>query len=507
MLQTNLIFGIQEQIKAGARAKKAHKAMLEESSEIIEETPATECILESSFIADMYTQAEKAKKKGASKKSLVMESFEMRKAHKKLEKDIVYFNYLFENFVDEAFEEQYKVLLESIFDDTIKLYSECDVTPRLASQALDSTELNESQIVDIYKNRLNTTIKNEYTKPMLSGKITELYESQIKDITRKLIQEGSDLDANAVKVYMPFEETLYQFNKSILVPDIAISRIESFMESVTEEYLEFIEESAVDILQQLEKKIKLLTAMISPNVFNKAVDAEGIDAPKLAGITIATDSNFVEPEASEVCPMDAQEDPEAAEEMRDEEEALDLEDASGDVIEAEDQARESMDLATTSEDYEDTPAREEEAEESAAEETAETGEQPGAIEVDTNTEVAGSEDANGNFTNGSDKALQGQGNDNGEDSADGATLPGGGDAQGEDLEQEPAVDTTKDTEVDEPSIDSSEEVSDEAELKTDEEITAEDEEDAGEPAEGSEEDAEEDAEEAVKETLDEEDVK
>lgn len=431
MLQTNLIFGIQEKIKAGARAKKEAGSMIEESTEITPVKSKVECVLESSFIAGIYDKASKANKKEEFKRELVMESFQITKAKKKLEKDVQYFNYLFENFVDDVFKDQYKELLESAFDDTIKLYRECDVTPRFISQALDTNELNESQIVDIYKNKLNRTIKEDYTKPMLSGKITELYESQIKEITKKLIQEGSEIDANQVKVYMPFEETLYQFNRSILVPDIAESRINAFMESVTEEYLEFIEESAADILQQLEKKIKLLSAMISPNVFDKVVDAEGIEAPKMAGITIATDTNFSEPEETIICPMQAAEDAEAASEMADEDEAQDIEDQNGDLIDAEDAAREKLDLATDSEDYEDLPTREAEAEESAAEETAENPDQPGAIDIETYDEVIGTPDESGVNTNTSDVALSGQGNDHGVDSADGAEVPGGGSADTE----------------------------------------------------------------------------
>jgi hypothetical protein len=459
MLQTNLIFGIQEQIKAGAKARKEHKGMIEESTSLSESKQPTECILEASFIAEMYEKSSQASKKETFKKSLVMESFDMRKAKKKLEKDIVYFNYLYENFVDEVFSDQYKELLESIFDDTIKLYNECDVTPRLVSQALDTNELNESQIIDIYKNRLNTAIKNDYTKPMISGKITSIYESQLREVTKKLIEEGSTIDAEQVKIYLPFEETMYKFNKEILVPEIATSRIDAFMESVTEEYLEFIEESAADILQDLEKKIKLLTAMISPNVFDKAVDADGIDAPKMAGITITTDSNFVEPEQAEICPAEVAEDPEAAEEMADEEEALDLESESGDVVGAEDQAREDMDLAVDAEDYEDIPARDEEAEESAAEESAEE-DQIGAIDVETNDEVSSGADEDNINTNGSDKGLSGEGNDNGEDPAVGAQLPGGAEALGEempadDLDVEPTDEEVSDEPVlDSPEVDS-----------------------------------------------------
>ncbi len=444
MLQSNLIFGIQKKIKEGSKkAGLATRAgVLEESTQEVPQHKETDLILEGSFIAEMYTKSAKAKKRSETKGVLVTESFQIHKAKKKLEKDIEYFNYLNENFVDDVFKDQYKLLLESILNDTVNLYKECDVTPRLISQSLDSTELNESQIVDIYKNKLNQTIKDQYTKPLLKGEITSIYESEIKQLTKKLIEEGSSLDMEQVSIYMPFEETMYQFNKSILIPEIAQTRMKAFIESTTEEYNMFIEESAEDILSGIEKKIKLLTSMISPNMFDASVEAEGVEAPKMAGISIAIDKNFEDQEeeicADDICPAEvAADDDEAAIEMQDDEEASEFDDSDEDIVSIEDEAREDIDLRTDSEDLEDIPNQEEEAEESAAEETAENPEHPGAIEADVG--ITQSTVDNSNYaTNDSDVNLQGEGNDNGEDMASGAELPGSTDAQGEDIESAPA---------------------------------------------------------------------
>jgi hypothetical protein len=466
MLQTNLIFGIQKKIKAGSA--HAHKmGLVEESTEYKRHSvESTEPILESSFVAGIYEQASAAKKKEEGRKTLVTEAFHLTKARKKLEKDINYFNYLYENFVDDVFKDQYKMLLESVFEDTIKLYQECDVTPRLVSPALDSNELNENQIIDIYRNRLNETIKNEYTKPLLSGKITEIYENEIRDITRKLIEEGSTIDMNQVKVYLPFEETVYKFNKEILVPEIAERRVEAFMESMTEDYLEFIEESAEDILQKIEKKIKLLTSLISPNIFDKAVDAEGVEAPKMAGISITIDKNFDgDAECDDgICPDEvASTDPEAAEEMADEEEAIELDAETGDINDVEEGVRDNMDLANDAEDYENTESMEEEAEESAAEETAEHPEQPGAVEMELAVQDGDAEPGSGMVVNTDDVDIQGDGNDFGEDPAVGATLPGGAESVGEEVDSDEIGD-----EIDE--LQAKEEVdSDDGELSEEEE--------------------------------------
>jgi len=245
------------------------------------------------------------------------------KAEKKLSKDIMYFNYLYENFVNESFKEQYVELVESIFENTIKLYEECDVTPRLFSIAAESDELNENQIIDLYKNKLNTTIKINYTKPMIDGSSTIIYENELKSIVKTLIQEGSDIDLEHVKTYLPFEETVYQFNRSILIPEMAEKPIKSFLENTTKEYNDFVQESAEDILTKIEQKVRLLSSMVSPDMFDKAVDVDGVNAPKMAGISIAIDGNFNDDDCDgDICPASAAAiDPEIAEELMDDEEA------------------------------------------------------------------------------------------------------------------------------------------------------------------------------------------
>ncbi len=429
MLQTNLIFGIQKKIK---ESKQAHDTsipgVLEEGETIAEEQETKKEILVENFynpglVSGVYDKVESSKKKEEHRSSLVTESFHLRKAKRKLEKDIMYFNYLFESFVDEPFKEDFQTLLESIFEDTIKLYQETDVTPRVISPAIDSNELNENQIVDLYKNSLNKAIKDNYTKPLLSGKINELYESEIRTLTKKLLEEGITADVDQVKVYLPFEETLYRFNRSILIPETANSRIESFMESTGDAYLDLFEESISDVIKSIEQKVKLLTSLVSPKMFGAAVDAEGVNAPKMAGISITVDKNFDgdgDCDEDDICPAEvAAMDPEAAEEIAAEDEAEDLEAATEDIVGAEEEAKESVGDATDVEDYEDG-SLEDKAELSPAEAS---GEEPGAIDADLPLETSSS-DKSGYPTNSSDVGLQGQGNDNGVDTAaEAATLP------------------------------------------------------------------------------------
>lgn len=333
MLTQNFMARIQEGIKAN-NAKRAENAkesnVLEESADIQKEVEKAkkEAILENAynpgFMAAIHEQAQKAKTKEVSRTSLVTESFSLNKVQKKLSRDITYFTYLFENFVDPELRTHYKTLLESILDDTIKLYQECDVTPRVFTPALNSEELTENMIIDLYKNGFNKAIKDNYTKPMLSGKIGELHESSFANLVRKVVEEGAELDMDSIQVYLPFEEAMYQFNRSILIPNTAESRFQMFFESESGDYKDLFEESAEDILHELEKKIKLLTALVAPKTFDAVVDSD-VDGSKMAGVSIISDENFQEPCSDpEICP--GQLDGDAAEEYAAEDEADDFDD-------------------------------------------------------------------------------------------------------------------------------------------------------------------------------------
>ncbi len=437
MLQTNLIYGIQKKIKEGRAIRESGVGVLEESA-VADTTVAKEEILLENYynpgiIAGVSKQVKDSKKVTVQKRSLMTEAFHMAKAEKKLNKDINYFNYLYENFVPEVFKKDYEMLLESIFEDTIRLYQECDVTPRVVSPALDSNELTESQIVDLYKNSLNHSIKENYTKPLLSGKISELFEGEIRIVTKKLIEENVNTDTDQVRIYLPFEETLYRFNREILIPKTADSRINMFMESTTAEYTDLLEESAQDLLKAVEKKIKLLTSMVSPGMFDKAVDADGVDAPKMAGVSITVDKNFNEEPEEEIIPSGDEGEAEAAEELMDDEEAeeTDAADAASqdsakegsDVGNLEDGARNEAGLVTNVDDLES--GTQEDKSELSPSEDSNDDDQPGAIEGDLPS-ASSDQGASGYASNNSDVELQGDGNDNGAGSSSGgATLPGG----------------------------------------------------------------------------------
>jgi len=131
MLQTNLIFGIQKKIKEG-RAQSNAAMPLEESTTVKKND--TQILFEGSLNAGIYQQTSKAGRKIETKKRLVMESFNMAKVQKKLDKDIVFFNYLYENFADDKLKANFEIILENIFGDTIRIYQECDVTPRYISR-------------------------------------------------------------------------------------------------------------------------------------------------------------------------------------------------------------------------------------------------------------------------------------------------------------------------------------------------------------------------------------
>lgn len=287
------------------------------------------------FANEMYRRTRRTKETAENKKSLMMESFSDKKLQKKLKSDMIYFDYIFENFVDNdtTAKESYKKVLGSIFESAIELYKECDVTPRVISEALHSTELTEASMLDIYKANFNLDIKNNYTKPMLSGKIATIYESEFSDLYKRIIQEGGDITINNedIQIYMPFEESVYRFTRSVILPKNAESQIAKFID-IEKNHEELFEGTAESMLSDLSRKVKLLASLVSPNMFNKVVDSD-VDGNKMAGITIVTDKNFgdnTNETIDDIDPSYFEGDDEYTSEMEDELDAESLHDIDGD---------------------------------------------------------------------------------------------------------------------------------------------------------------------------------
>ncbi len=435
MLQQNLMFGIQNQIKANKSKKEdvAETGLLESTEPTTKES--VEEAYNPGFMYSIYEQTENAKKKLADKRVLTTESFNMNRVQKKLSKDINYFNYLFENFVQDELKGQYESLLESVLETTIRLYQECDVTPRVMSPAMQSEELTESQLVDIYKSNLNYNIKEQYTKPLLSGKVAELYESQMNTLVHKLVEEGIEVDMDAIAIYLPFEESMYSFNRSVLIPEAADMRVQSFIKGQGE-LVDLFENTAADILQDLEKKIKLLTSLVSPGAFDAVVDSD-VDGKQMAGITIISDDNFAdkaEPCIDDICPAELDSDAEASEELEDELEASEDHDEDDDGVEDLEDTIPGIETIEIKDEL--TSEEEEEIEDESldvqAVEDSDGTEEGDPAEATETAEEAAEEDAEEDATEE-------------EGAPDEAALPGGSEEAGEEVESDDSNDNIEAT--------------------------------------------------------------
>jgi len=242
------------------------------------------------FLSTIEEQVQHAKKKEEIKMTLMTEAYDQNKAEKKLAKDMIYFNYLIENFVPEAQMSDFKMILESTLVSFLDLHKECDIKPRMLTESVMNIELSEGQILDTYRNHLNLSIKDNYTKPALSGTLGELYESEFKTLVGKLVEEGVSVDMEAISTYLPFEQTIYEFTESVLIPEATKMKLDKIVEEQSE-LTDLFENTAEDLIQDIRKKIKALVSIVAPNMFNKAVDSD-VDGTKMAGITITVDKNF-----------------------------------------------------------------------------------------------------------------------------------------------------------------------------------------------------------------------
>jgi len=249
------------------------------------------------YMSKIYSKLHKANVKEEKKKELVTESFNRNVFEEKATKDLIAIKELLE-FTFEGKDAAFDRLKDEIFEmtkdalnDVINLYQETDVKPRYISLALAHKELSESEIFNIYKRHLKEHLQENYMKPILSGKIEELEETEsIKKFAKFLTENGIDTDLDALIAYVPFENQLKDFFENMFIPEGAKYKINLFMESQDDVYYEFFDKNAKILTESIEEKIGKIVSLIAPFLFDKVVDGVDdmeVDPTKLAGVSIA----------------------------------------------------------------------------------------------------------------------------------------------------------------------------------------------------------------------------
>jgi len=205
------------------------------------------------------------------------------KLEHKLYHDANFFNHLGSK-LEESEKTEFLGKLKELFETTVLLYKEVDMKPRTISQAVDSQELTENVIYDIYSKYLTENINKEYALPLLEGTLLEDHKSESKLLMESAIAADviHDLNSELYVKYALFENTLFENYRRIILPGVLLERTENYINNQDSEYFELFENDAQTLLNNLNSSIHELVTLTAPGLFEEST---GISASQFKGIS------------------------------------------------------------------------------------------------------------------------------------------------------------------------------------------------------------------------------
>jgi len=185
----------------------------------------------------------------------------------------------------EAYISELGLLLEA----TGELYKEVDMKPRTCSNAVDTQELTESTINEIYSKNFTDAINKDFALPLFEGTLLEMYSSEAKLLTEASIASGlsKEIDSELFLKYALFENTLVQNTFKLILPEVLEERTDSFITLQDEEYFEVFTKNARVLKEQIEESCQKMVSMIAPKLFEESTGIEDSGVEKFAGISAA----------------------------------------------------------------------------------------------------------------------------------------------------------------------------------------------------------------------------
>jgi hypothetical protein len=181
--------------------------------------------------------------------------------------------------------EQLSVLLEATQD----IFIEVNMKPRTISQAVDTQELTESTVMEIYSKNFTNSVNKDFALPLFEGTLLADYKSEARILTEASIQSGlsSEINNELFLKYALFENTLFTNMRRIALPKILEERTASFIAVQDAEYFDVFTKNAKALDDTITESVTNMVAMLAPKLFEESTGLTDSGVKNFAGISKA----------------------------------------------------------------------------------------------------------------------------------------------------------------------------------------------------------------------------
>lgn len=191
--------------------------------------------------------------------------------------------------LEESEKEKYFKTLSVLLEATQDLFIEVNMKPRTISQAVDTQELTESVIQEIYSKNFTDAITSQFSLPLFEGTLLQDHKDNARLLTEASIAANitKEIDNELFLKYALFENTLVQNTYNILIPEVIEERTNSFIATQDDEYFKIFDKNAKSLKETIYENVTVLVSMVAPKLFEESADLKDSGCKQFAGISRA----------------------------------------------------------------------------------------------------------------------------------------------------------------------------------------------------------------------------
>lgn len=242
------------------------------------------------FTFDIVNQSKKALKKLEESKRYVQptigaDRYNDMLLESKLNHDANFFMHLGSSATDSnKYLKDLHIFLESVAD----LYKEVDMKPRTCSVLVDTKELNENSVLDIYSKQFSERINKQFTKPLFEGTLIPTYNKESKLLMESAIVSDAlnDIESESFLKYAIFENIMIDTIVNTVIPEALMERTDHYIGQQNDEYFELFTKNAKNLKETIYESAYNIASNISPTLFENGIGQE-LNTQNYAGISKA----------------------------------------------------------------------------------------------------------------------------------------------------------------------------------------------------------------------------
>lgn len=189
--------------------------------------------------------------------------------------DLKLFQELLKNYIEESELPAFKNLLTESYLSYKELLQETSVVPVPSIIALRKKKVNETitenEVTSIIYEAFRKDLEKNFVKPLQNGEINSLYESEMGNIFKIVVNSDTDLDPEISRKYAIFEKVVKDTISNIILPNDNLIKMNDYASKLDGKYFEVFDRTIREIKQDFNESVEKFANNLACKMFKKGI--------------------------------------------------------------------------------------------------------------------------------------------------------------------------------------------------------------------------------------------